>query len=297
MSPAPQLRKVTQAAVGVVQRDDGAVLLADRPAGKPYAGYWEFPGGKIEHGEPAADALRRELHEELGIDVESSTPWLTFEFDYPHAYVRLHFHRVRHWHGEPHAREGQRLLFVQPKDEGVPQPLLPAAVPALRWLRLPETLLLVSKDSALPEAGDGALPGGRPAIVVVDADWHQLGSAALIPRWRRFTSAAGGLLLATGRGAEITVDVDGTLTDLRDRTARSSTSAHGWRGLWVDRVDGEPAATAEYCDFLLSRQPTAAARLDGGSWIAVPVFFPACLAASQSAAPAIGHGLWTDLRS
>jgi len=137
MTEAP--RKVTEVAVGVVFREDGAVLLADRPAGKPYPGYWEFPGGKVEPGESVAVALARELHEELGISIGASTPWVTFEFDYPHAYVRLHFERVQDWKGAPHAREGQRLGFYLP-GATLPAPLLPAAVPALRWLLLPDVL-------------------------------------------------------------------------------------------------------------------------------------------------------------
>jgi 8-oxo-dGTP diphosphatase len=137
----PPARKVTEVAVGVVFRADGAVLLADRPPGKPYPGYWEFPGGKVEPGESIAAALVRELHEELGISVAASTPWVTFEFDYPHAYVRLHFERVHDWSGSPHSREGQRLGFFLP-DTTLPTPLLPAAVPALRWLLLPDVLEL-----------------------------------------------------------------------------------------------------------------------------------------------------------
>jgi len=132
-------RKVTEVAVGVVFRADGAVLLADRPAGKAYPGYWEFPGGKIEPGESVGVALARELREEVGIAIAGSAPWVTFEYDYPHAYVRLHFERVSAWRGVPHAREGQRLGFYLPTAE-LPAPLLPAAVPALRWLRLPEVL-------------------------------------------------------------------------------------------------------------------------------------------------------------
>ena len=143
-----QTRTVTEVAVGVLLRADGAVLLADRPVGKAYAGYWEFPGGKVEAGESVAAALGRELREELGIAIGASTPWVTFEFDYPHAYVRLHFERVYAWEGTPHAREGQRLAFCRP-DETPPAPLLPAAVPALRWLRLPDLMLL---DSGAPFA-------------------------------------------------------------------------------------------------------------------------------------------------
>src|SRR3972149_10911698 len=71
------------AAVICNERDE--FLLAQRPAGKVYAGYWEFPGGKVEDGETAAAALRRELHEELGIGGVTAYPWLTRDFDYDQA--------------------------------------------------------------------------------------------------------------------------------------------------------------------------------------------------------------------
>src|SRR5450631_1330495 len=129
-------RPVTQVAVGVLVRADGAVLMADRPVGKPYAGYWEFPGGKIEDGESVARALERELREELGVDIEGSTPWVVIEHDYPHAYVRLNFRRIVAWSGEPRPLERQRLHFHTP-GAPPPAPLLPAAVPALRWVQLP----------------------------------------------------------------------------------------------------------------------------------------------------------------
>ena len=160
---APAARKVTEVAVGVLLRPDDAVLLADRPSGKPYAGYWEFPGGKIEPGETVEHALARELHEELGIDIGPADPWVTFEFDYPHAFVRLHFCRVRRWHGTPHGREGQRLRFFGPREEH-PAPLLPAAVPALRWLALPELAAETRLDAlpapALLAAADAAFAQG-----------------------------------------------------------------------------------------------------------------------------------------
>ncbi len=84
-----------EVAAAVLQRPDGAFLLAQRPQGKVYAGYWEFPGGKIEPGEPADQALARELHEELGIDIGPAYPWITRVFTYPHGTVRLNFFRVR----------------------------------------------------------------------------------------------------------------------------------------------------------------------------------------------------------
>jgi 8-oxo-dGTP diphosphatase len=77
----PQGRPVTEVAVGVLVQPDGCYLLAQRPAGKPYEGYWEFPGGKLEPGESVEAALARELHEELGIEVTASHRWHTLEHD------------------------------------------------------------------------------------------------------------------------------------------------------------------------------------------------------------------------
>lgn len=122
----------------VLQQADGRFLLAQRPQGKAYAGYWEFPGGKVENGETPEAALARELHEELGIEVTAAYPWLIREFDYPHADVRLHFFRVRGWRGEPHGRESQAFAWQRPGAVDV-APLLPANGPIMRALELPET--------------------------------------------------------------------------------------------------------------------------------------------------------------
>ena len=104
-------RTPVEVAAGVLIRRDGRFLLASRPAGKPYASYWEFPGGKVEGGESVAEALARELHEELGIRTGTACPWVVRVFDYPHARVRLHFLRVFEWSGELHAREHQSFGF------------------------------------------------------------------------------------------------------------------------------------------------------------------------------------------
>ena len=94
-------RKHTEVAVGILIRaDDEAFLLTSRPQGKVYAGYWEFPGGKLEAGESVLDALGRELHEELGIQVTAAQPWQVEMVDYPHALVRLNFCKVTAWQGE-----------------------------------------------------------------------------------------------------------------------------------------------------------------------------------------------------
>ncbi|MBI3374765.1 MAG: Nudix family hydrolase [Betaproteobacteria bacterium] len=127
---------VVDVAAAVVLRADGAFLLAQRPPGKVYAGWWEFPGGKIEAGEAPERALARELHEELGIDVVRAYPWLTRVFTYAHATVRLHFFRVLEIRGEPHGREGQAFTWQLPGAAKV-GPMLPANAPVLRSLALP----------------------------------------------------------------------------------------------------------------------------------------------------------------
>jgi 8-oxo-dGTP diphosphatase len=125
-----------EVAAAVLQRPDGSFLLAQRPAGKVYAGYWEFPGGKVEPGEQAAAALVRELHEELGIDVQAAYPWLTRVFAYSHATVRLNFFRVTRWQGEPHPKEDQAIAWQEP-GAAMAQPMLPANAPVLASLALP----------------------------------------------------------------------------------------------------------------------------------------------------------------
>ncbi len=123
-------------AVAVLQRADGTVLLARRPAGKVYAGYWEFPGGKAEAGERMTEALAREIREELGVDVERAYPWITRVFVYPHATVRLHFHRVVAWSGEPRPLEHDAIAWQRPDSISV-QPMLPANGPVVSGLTLP----------------------------------------------------------------------------------------------------------------------------------------------------------------
>ena len=127
---------MVEVAVAVIERADGAFLLAQRPAGKVYAGWWEFPGGKVDEGESAVAALSRELHEELGIDVRRAYPWITRRFVYPHATVRLNFFRVVEWLGEPHPKEDQAIRW-QRFDAPMAEPMLPANAPVLRSLALP----------------------------------------------------------------------------------------------------------------------------------------------------------------
>ncbi len=158
----------------VLQQPDGRFLLAQRPPGKTYAGYWEFPGGKVESGETPAAALSRELHEELGIEVTTAYPWIIREFDYPHAAVRLLFFRVRAWRGELQSREAQAFAW-QRLDAIDVAPLLPANGPILQALSLPETYGITGFMPAdYPKAIeriDEALHQGLHLIQVRGKDW------------------------------------------------------------------------------------------------------------------------------
>ena len=118
-------------AVGVLIDARGHFLLTSRPEGKVYAGYWEFPGGKLEPGETVEQALRRELHEELGITIGHAHPWKIELMDYPHARVRLHFCKVYEWRGEFEMRERQAMAW-QTLPVAV-APVLPGTLPVLDW--------------------------------------------------------------------------------------------------------------------------------------------------------------------
>jgi len=148
---------VIDVAVGILRRPDGRVLLACRPEGKPWPGWWELPGGKIEPGETVLQALARELHEEIGIRVSHAERWITRVHTYPERKVRLTFCRVTAWQGEPDGCEGQQLCWVRPQEaldaDKFKAKLLPATYPPLRWLNLPECYAISSARN----------PAGLPA--------------------------------------------------------------------------------------------------------------------------------------
>ena len=125
-------RPLVQVAVGVLFLPDGRFLLTSRPPGKVYEGYWEFPGGKLEPNETIAQALARELREELGIEIEDCTLWKTEQVDYPHAWVQLNFCRVTRWRGDLQMREGQTFSWQRLPVQVTP--VLPGTWPVLNWL-------------------------------------------------------------------------------------------------------------------------------------------------------------------
>lgn len=139
---------ITDVAVGVIEQADGQILFGQRPEGKPWSGWWELPGGKLEPGETATEALKRELKEELGIEVTDSRPWVTRVHRYPTTTVRLAFHRVTGWLGEPRGLENQALRWLSPAIALQTEDLLPATYPPLRWLTFPEIYAISSVCAA-----------------------------------------------------------------------------------------------------------------------------------------------------
>jgi 8-oxo-dGTP diphosphatase len=165
---------ITRVAAAVIVHPNGRVLLAQRPPGKPYAGYWEFPGGKLEPGETAAHALARELREELGIEVTRAAPWLTQEFVYPHAHVELNFFRVFAWNGEPVGHDGQAFAWQTPGAFDV-APLLPANTRVLAALELPPIYGVtcaedLGEDAFLARA-ERALADGLRLLQLREKNW------------------------------------------------------------------------------------------------------------------------------
>ncbi len=136
-----QSRSIVEVAVGILLKEQSLVLMGKRPCGKPYAGYWEFPGGKLEANESIIAALKRELLEELGIqialDKNHCHEIMTLEHDYPHAYVRLHVCLIDRWEGEPVGLENQELSWQDIFNQELTiSPLLPAAWPMIEKVRL-----------------------------------------------------------------------------------------------------------------------------------------------------------------
>lgn len=130
--------KQVQVAAAVLIRPDGRFLLGQRAAETFYPGYWEFPGGKVEPGETAREALIRELDEELGIQVQHCQPWITRRHIYPHAHVTLHFFKVTAWSGELQDHVHADLAWQADALNPSVGPMLPANGPVLKSLALPD---------------------------------------------------------------------------------------------------------------------------------------------------------------
>lgn len=178
-------RPLVDVACGVLVDAQGRVLMAQRPAGKLAAGYWEFPGGKIEPGESPTAALERELAEELGVGVLSAEPLIDFIHTYRDRRVRLQTYRVAHYRGAPQGREGQTLAW-QPMDRLlVLQPQLPTVAPIRAALRLPPHYAWtpsVQTAEDLPTPQPDRLPPGS-LIRLRQPDWSPKHYAETAPGW------------------------------------------------------------------------------------------------------------------
>ncbi|MBS0320851.1 MAG: Nudix family hydrolase [Proteobacteria bacterium] len=192
---------MTRVAAAVIVRPDGTVLLAQRPPGKAYAGYWEFPGGKLEPGETPRAALDRELNEELGIVVRDAAPWFVQRYAYAHAHVELHFFRVFAFDGEPVGHDGQAFRWQVPGRYDV-APLLPANTRVLAALELPAVYGIscaedIGEDAFLHRATHAFAAGLRLACVREKA-WPRARRDALVARLKPLADAAGAKLLLNG---------------------------------------------------------------------------------------------------
>lgn len=208
---------IVEVAAAVILRTNAAgareFLLAQRPPGKVYAGYWEFPGGKVEPGETMRQALDRELVEELGIEVTQATPWLTREFVYPHATVRIRFFRVEAFRGEIEPIEHSGFAWLTPGAPSPVEPILPANGPILRALELPARLLITN---AAENGVDGELARLARALAAAAAAG---GAACLLqvrdkelPAAERQRLAAGVVALARQhRGVRVLINDDEAL--------------------------------------------------------------------------------------
>lgn len=200
MSAGPPTRQV-EVVAAVIQRAGGEFLLAQRPAGKVYAGYWEFPGGKVEPGEPAIDALARELHEELGIEVEQAFPWIVRSYQYEHAHVRLNFFRVTRWRNDPVSREAQAFRWQRMPHLDV-APVLPANGPILRGLAVPPVAAISNAsevgETAFLSALDGALDRGLKLLMLREKQMPVAQLELLASKVRSRCTQHGAILIING---------------------------------------------------------------------------------------------------
>jgi len=259
-------------AAAVIQRPDGQVLLAQRPAGKAYAGYWEFPGGKLEPGETPREALDRELVEELGLTVRRAAPWLVQQFRYPHAHVMLHFFRVSEWDGDPVGHDGQAFAWQTPGRFDV-APLLPANTTVLRALLLPPVYGISMADemgeAAFRARALAALEAGLGLVQLREKNW---------PLERQRALAAALIALARPRGAKVLWNGDA-------ERAR----AWGCDGVhWT--ADALAAATARPQDMLCAASCHSRADIDraGALGIDFAVLGPVLPTPSHPGGPTLG---------
>jgi 8-oxo-dGTP diphosphatase len=253
-STDPDVGRVLHVVAAALVNDDGEVLLARRHPDAHQGGLWEFPGGKIEPGESIVAALRRELHEEIGIDALTHRPLIRVRHAYPERTVLLDVHLVTAWRGEPHGREDQPLAWAAP-DELQDYPMPPADDPIVRALQLPDTYLITPPRLDSPadflEALQVQLDNGARLIQLrlfdlPQAEFHAVGTEAC-----RRAQAHGARMLLNGAPDDVErIGADGIHLSSR----RLSGLSGGLPGHWL--VAGSCHSLAELnhaesvgCDF------------------------------------------------
>lgn len=251
---------------GALFDDEGRVLVAQRPAGSHMAGRWEFPGGKLKRGEQPLDGLRRELAEELGIELGAARPLIRLNHDYADRRVLLDVWRVTDYSGKPRGLDGQALDWVAP--DALPDiNLLAADRPITTALRLPEVARAVAGRQALEKAGsedgpetllwspgprDEADGAERDAVNAARARGHKVivvGEAAAAAMIAAVTGADG--ILLAQYGEPLTVDPRGAFLVgvlCEDPAVAAEAAADGAHFVIVSRPRRQTARGAHFED-------------------------------------------------
>ncbi len=196
------MHALIRVAAAVIEDGAGRILLARRPDRAHQGGLWEFPGGKVEPGEAIGEALRREIAEELGIEVLSHRPLIRVRHAYADRHVVLDVHRIREYRGQPAGLEGQPLAWVDPAD--LERYAMPAADrPIVAAVRLPDSYLITPEPSGGPDAFVAVLRRAlRQGVRLVQLRAPGLSRFALEPY------AAAAVVACRAEGAQLLVGRD-----------------------------------------------------------------------------------------
>lgn len=241
---------------GVITDLRGRILLARRTRGRDLAGLWEFPGGKVDPGETAEQALARELHEELGIHAAVGEALIAVPHRYPHKRLRLDVRRIAAYRGTPKGLDGQALAWVPPHKLGS-YPMPAADLPVVAALQQPDRYLVTPGP---PGASDAAWLDSLSAALQRGVRRVQLrpGTGTDGPRWAALCERAARLCHDTGAQVLVNHDVAlasalGTGVHLRSKQLAALSA----RPLAVGRPVAASCHTAEdlhhaarlHCDF------------------------------------------------
>lgn len=233
---------------GALHDAEGRVLIAQRPRGRHMAGRWEFPGGKLEEGEDPLAGLRRELAEELGVDVREARPLIRLRHTYPERRVLLDVWQVIAYDGEPQALEAQALAWVRP-DELPKHDLLEADRAIVTALRLPRVARALAPGEALQSVRGSV---AQTILVPVPAD----GAAALDADAVAAARAAGHRIFVVGEDVDAVrvaamAKCDGVVLRWRGQSLHVDRSGAFLVGVHCEDAEGATQAVAEGAHFLV----------------------------------------------